>query len=314
MNRTLMLLVVLAGACDSTVGGDGQVDGSAGGGDAGMTADARQLPDAAPPVPQYAELWYSADDLLVYIPLDTATGQVDQFVSSAITSPLPLGQNMITMLDDGSLLGGRLSKDDDKTYFYHLPDPPRDGSAVTPVMLGVMPDNLMLEGLYTDCDGRVYGMDTGVDDSSADGNRLLRFTGDVLAGDFSYVVVSDLASASVADIDDMGPAIANNEIRDNPGLAIDTGTIHDFDFETGSGTQVATGGTWGIHALGKELFDDQVARLYVLSSDAELFEVDPVSFDLSPSLGTGPTPTDGAAGWSGLAGPLTECDSGFTVE
>lgn len=218
------------------------------------------------------------------------------------------------MLEDGSLVMGRLSKADFKTYFYHVPVPPRDGSAITPVPLGIMIDDLMLEGLYTDCDGRLYGMDTGVDDGSAEGNRLLRFTGDFLAGDFSYVVVSDLATATVADIDDMGPAIVNNEIRDQPGLAIDTGQVHAFDFETGSGTMVGTGGTWGIHALGKQLFTDSTARLYVLSSDAQLYEMDPVSYTTSPSLGTGPTPNEGNAGWSGLAGPLTECDSGFVVD
>ncbi len=311
MKLTLALILALAGACAHDMGnGDGTGDGGAGGdGDSGMGSQT----DAKVSAPQYAELWYSADTYLVYIPLDVDTGAAKPFVASPINGDLPLGQNAITMLDDGSLIGARLSKADSKTYFYYIADPPRDGSAVTPVPLGIMPDGLMLEGLYTDCDGRLYGMDTGVDDSSADGNRLLRFTGDFLAGDFSYIVISDLATADVADIDDMGPGIDNNEITDNPGLAIDTGNVYTFNYETGSGTPAGSGGTWGIHALGKDLFTDQLARLYVLTKDAELYEMDPVSYQLSGVLGTGPATAQGNAGWSGLAGPLTDCDSGFTI-
>jgi hypothetical protein len=224
-----------------------------------------------------------------------------------------VGQNAITMLDDGSLLGARLSRADDQSYFYHIAEPPRDGAEVTPERLGVMPGGIMVEGLYSDCEGRIYVMDTGADNSSSEGNRLLRFTSDVLSGDFEFDVVSDLASAVVADIDDMGPGIEDNQVTDNPGLAIDTGDIYDFNYETGTGTQVATGGTFGIHVLGGDLFSDGRTRLYVLSSDAELFEVDPETFSLSDVLMTGPEPDEGMRGWSGLAGPLTECDSGFTL-
>ena len=267
-----------------------------------------------PPVgpEQFSELWYAVDQQLVHISIDAADPSTITFQSSAMEGGFELGQNAITMLDDGSILGARLSQADDQTYLYHIAAPPRDGSAVTPTQLGVMPDGIMLEGLYTDCDGRVYGMDTGVDDVSADGNRLLRFTGNVAGGDFAFVVVSDLGTADVADIDDMSPGISQNEITDNPGLAIDTGTLYAFDYETGSGSQVATGGSYGMHALGGSLFGDGTSRLYVLSSDAELFEVDPNNFVLSPVLGTGPTPPEGVAGWSGLAGPLTDCESGFT--
>ncbi len=313
MKMFAIATVALAVACGSSTGGDG-ADSGTGSLDAAQSGDAIERPDAIPPVPIFAELWYSADDALVRIELDVDDGSVVAFTASAINGDLALGQNLITMLDDGSIVGGRLSKADGKTYFYHIPDPPRDGSAVTPVALGIMPDSLKLEGLYTDCDGRLYGMDTGVDDGSAAGNRLLRFTGDFLAGDFSYVVVSDLASATVADIDDMGPAIVANEIVDNPGMAIDSGQVYSFNFETGTGTMVGSGGTWGIHALGKELFSDSKARLYVFSSSAELFEMSPTTYSLSSVLGTGPATTAGAAGWSGLAGPLTDCDSGFTVE
>lgn len=263
---------------------------------------------------QFAELWYSVDQLLVRIELSPIDGSFVAITTSDVEGGLPLGQNAITMLDDGSLVGARLSTDDNLTYLYSIPEPPRDGSTVTPIALGVMTDDLMLEGMYTDCDGRIYGMDTGVDVTNAEGNRLIRFTGDVLAGDFSYVVVSDLATADVADIDDMSPGISGGLISDNPGLAIDTGDIYAFDYQTGTGTLVANGGSWGIHALGGPLFSDATSRLFVLSSVGELFEVDPVSFTLSGVLATGPTPAEGAAGWSGLAGPLTDCVTGFVPE
>src|SRR5690606_38617095 len=123
------------------------------------------------------------------------------------------------------------------------------------------------EALYTDCQGLVYLMDTGVDVGSAEGNRLLRFTGDFLAGDLSYEVITDLQMASVADIDDMGPGIDDmGEITDGNGFAIDSGQVYDFDYNTGTGTLLGPGGTWGIHALGGPLFDDDVARLYLLDS------------------------------------------------
>jgi len=260
---------------------------------------------------QFAELWYSVDQLLVRIELSPIDGSLVGMTTSDVQGGLPVGQNALTMLDDGSLLGARLSTDDDLTHFYYIADPPRDGSPVTPDPLGVMPDSLMLEGLYTDCDGRIYGMDTGSDVTNSDGNRLLRFTGDVVGGDFTFVVVSDLATADVADIDDMSPGIAGGTVTDNPGLAIDTGDIYDFDYQSGSGTLVAQGGTYGIHALGGPLFSDGISRLFVFSSQGELFEVDPSTFALSDVLGTGPTPTNGIAGWSGLAGPLTDCETGF---
>jgi hypothetical protein len=179
-----------------------------------------------------------------------------------------------------------------------------------------MPDKIMIEGLYTDCKGRLYAMDTGADDTSAQGNRLLRFTGNVTAGDYSVVQVSDLAAADVADIDDMGPGIsAENKIVDNPGLAIDTGHIYAFNYETGKGTQVAQAGTFGIHALGGSLFGDKRSRLYVMNSDAEFFELNPTTYASSAVLGTGPKPAQGDPGWSSLAGPLTDCaESGFVTQ
>lgn len=304
-----LALFVIAACGDAHVGnmsdaGNGSGDGDGGGGGA---------PDAME-VPQYAELWYAIDDQLVYIPLDPSNGNVVEFKSSTITGiSLAPGQSMLTMLPDGSLFAGRQDQEADETLLFHIPSPPRDGSPAAAVMLGVMPDGINLEGLYTDCDDRLYGMDTGVDVTSSEGNRLLRFTGNPIAGDFTFVVVSDLANAVVADIDDMSPGIENNEIHDNPGLAIDSGDVYEFDFETGTGTLAGSGGTWGIHALGKELFTDGQARLYVLASDAQLYRMDPQTYELSPSLGTGPSAVSQNPGWSGLAGPLTECDSGFII-
>lgn len=309
------LWVALVGcdcAAETGTNGDASADSSA---DSSTQPPDSSRPDSTAPSPAFdAELWYAVDDMLVYVEIDPDDGSVVQFVASNVVGGLEHGQNAITMLDDGSLLVARLARSDDQTHFYYFADPPRDGSDVTPMSLGIMPDAIMIEGLYSDCDGRIYAMDTGVDDTSSEGNRLLRFTGSVIAGDFAFVVVSDLSSADVADIDDMGPGINANQVTDNPGIAIDTSDLYAFNYETGTGTQVATGGTWGIHALGGDLFSDGRSRLYILSSDAELFEVDPGAFILSDVLGTGPPTTTGnPPGWTGLAGPLTECDSGFTL-
>ena len=100
------------------------------------------------------------------------------------------------------------------------------------------------------------------------------------------------------------------EITDGIGFAIDSGTVYEFDYNTGTGTLLGMGGTWGVHALGGPLFDDQVARLYIFNSDAELFGADPNTLALSPVLITGPEPDgDAEPGWSGITGPLTECES-----
>lgn len=262
---------------------------------------------------QAAELWYAVDHTLVHIALNS-DGSVAALQPSAMNGDFEVGQNAITVLADGALFGSRLSKATLTTSFYYIAEPPTDGSEVTPTPLGVMPDGIMIEGLYTDCDGRLYAMDTGSNETNAAGNRLIRFVGDVLSSDFSFDVVTDLSSADVADIDDMGPGIVDNEISDNPGLAIDSGKIHAFDYETGTGTLVGEGGSYGIHALGGALFGDGTSRLYVLSVDAELYEMNPDTFALSDVLTTGPTPPNGHAGWSGLAGPLTDCDSGFVIK
>lgn len=294
--------------------GTGAGSGNAGGGGGlpSLTASVGTGSPVDPPVAQYPELFYSVDDLLVRIELDASNGAPKPVQVSKLQVELPLGQNALTMLPDGSLLGARLSKADMQSYFYWIAAPPRDGGDVTPTVIGVMPSSIMVEGLYTDCEGRLYAMDTGSDDTDAVGNRLLRFTGDVKSGDFAFAVVSDLATADVADIDDMSPGIVDNAIIDNPGLAIDTGRIHAFNFETGTGSEVAQGGTYGIHALGGSLFQDGRSRLFVLSSNAELLELNPKTFAASAPLVVGPKPAEGIPGWSGLTGPLTHCESGFT--
>jgi len=258
-------------------------------------------------------LWYAVEDKLHYIELDPSDGTVVRLVTSTMTTPLIDGQNGLTMLDDGSLLGSR--EQAGETQLYHIPEPPTEPSSIEVTILGTMPDGLRIEGVYTDCWGRVYLMDTGADTTSADGNRLILLIGDYLAGDLSYEVITDLANASVADIDDMSPGIDDDgEITDGQGFAIDTGTVHDFDFTTGTGTSMGTGGTFGIHALGGPLFNDGVARLYLLDREAELYEADPQDLTLSPVLVTGPTPEgDADPGWSSLAGPLTECETSFPV-
>lgn len=83
---------------------------------------------------------------------------------------------------------------------------------------------------------------------SAAGNRLIRFTADYLVGDLSYEVITDLQNASVADIDDLGPGIdAMGEITDGQGFAIDSSSVYDFDYNTGTGTLLGAAGTYGVH-------------------------------------------------------------------
>lgn len=296
-----------------TSGGSSSGGSSSGGGpifDLGASWD---MP-VAPPLP-LPQLWYSVENLLVYIELSPADGTVAQLVTSTIvndpTIPGTINSCSLTMLPDGSLLGGRGI--DGQTRLFHIAQPPTDGGDVEVVMLGDMPDGIYIEALYTDCDGRVYLMDTGLDSVSSTGNRLLRFTGDYLAGDLTYEVITDLMVAVSADIDDMAPGLdGQGAVIDNPGLGIDSGSIYALDYTTGTGSMLGMGGTYGIHALGGPLFDDAVSRVYVLSVDAEVFEVDPVTLTLSPVLATGPSLASGnPPGDTGFAGPLTDCKTGF---
>ncbi len=264
---------------------------------------------AEPPDPLWVtpNLWYAVNDQIHYIELDPADGSVVQLVTSTITTPMIDGQNGITMLESGGLLLSRESAGG--TEIYSLPEPPTVASEIEVELLGTVPDGLRIEGLYTDCEGLVYLMDTGEDVSSEVGNRLLRFTGDYLAGDLAFEVITDLENASAPDIDDMGPGIdEDGEITDGQGFAIDSGTVYDFNYTTGTGTVVGNGGTFGVHALGGPLFDDETARFYIFNSDAELFEADPTTLELSDVLVTGPPSTGNlTAGHSGITGPLTEC-------
>lgn len=265
-------------------------------------------------------LWYSVDDALMYIEIDPADGSVVQLVHNQLVSDVPLfhGQNGLTMLEDGSLLGSRESAEG--TQIYHVPNPPTTpDTPAEALFLGMVPTDgmapLRIEALYTDCEGRVYLMDTGKDVGSADGNRLLRFTGSYLQGDLAFDVITDLENASVADIDDMSPGLVNGEVSDSIGFAMDSGVLWQIDYTTGTGMQLATtNGTWGIHVLGGPLFDDKQPRLYILSSGdtmtpAALMEVDLNDYSSSRPLVVGPNLNlqTGYNGWSGLAGPLTEC-------
>ncbi len=255
-------------------------------------------------------LWYSVENKLHYIEIDENDGTVVQLVTSTITTPLLDGFDGLTMLEDGSLLGSRVLQGMGTQIFYVV-DPPVEASSIEVEILGMVPDTLLIEALYTDCNGLVYLMDSGADLSSATGNRLIRFTGKYLNGDLNYEVITDLENASVADIDDLGPGIDKEGlITDGEGFAIDSGTVYSFNYVTGTGTELGKGGTWGSHALGGPLFVDNTARLYLLDVNAKLFEADPVTLALSPALVTGPKPDGNApGGWSGLTGPLTECES-----
>lgn len=261
-------------------------------------------------------LWYSVDDALVYIEIDPMDGSVVQLVHNQLVPDMPLwhGQNGLTMLEDGSLLGSRESEDG--TQIYHIPDPPITADTpATAVFLGIVPGEKQgdppprVEALYTDCEGKVYLMDTGSDVGSPDGNRLLRFTGDYLKGTLAFEVITDLENASVADIDDMSPGIVDGEISDGMGFAMDSSDLWRIDYTTGTGMKLdETDGTWGIHALGGPLFADLLPRLYILSSNAELMAVQLDDYSTTQLL-VGPDLMlqSGYNGWSGLAGPLTEC-------
>lgn len=261
------------------------------------------------------QLWYSVEDLLVYVELNRGDGKVAQLVTSTIKpNPSlagPVNSCGLTMLPDGSLLGSRGIAG--STRMFHVPDPPTVAGAIDVTILGMLPGKLYVEALYTDCEGRVYLVDTGVDGSSNEGNRLLRFTGDYLAKDFKYEVITDLQVAVSADIDDMAPGIdAQGLVIDNPGFGIDSGSVYALDYTDGSGTLLGMAGTYGIHALGKPMFDDDKSRLYILDVDANLYEADPKTLALSPVLATGPGLMSGnKPGNTGITGPLTDCRSGF---
>lgn len=292
--------------------------------DDGFIFDLGSPDDPDPVEPPTPSLWYAVSNMLVHIELDPAHGASAQANVHTITNDPPLlfddtVFSAITMLDDGSLLGARTTDepaDAQRTQLYHIPVLPTGGQTVQAVILGDLPNQIMIEALYTDCDGNVYLMDSGVDLGSSEGNRLLRFTGDFLNLDFSYAIITDLTNAMLEDIDDMSPGIdGNGDITDNPGLAIDTSNVYALDFtdNMGNGDFQGTAGTFGIHALGGALFDDGVSRLYVMDDDARLYLVTNLEdLTLSDPLVTGP-PVPGAPrrGMTGITGPLTDCVSAF---
>lgn len=262
-----------------------------------------------PPHPLWVNpnLWYSTDDRLNYIEIDPADGTVVQLVTSTITTPMISGQTGITMLESGGLLISRESAAG--TEIYYVEDPPTVATDLEVEVLGTVPDMLRIEALYTDCEGLVYLMDTGTDVVDTNGNRLIRFTEDYLAGDLSYEVITDLSVDTAPDIDDLGPGLdEDNELTDGRGFAIDSGTVYDFDYTTGTGTVVGGAGDYGVHVLGGPLFDDGEPRLYIFDIQAQLFEADTTTLALSDVLVQGPAATGNiAAGLSGITGPLTEC-------
>lgn len=272
--------------------------------------------DLPPGPPKMPRLYYSVEDLLVYIPINPADGTAMEPVVSTMDQNPTLGGGVnscsLTMLPDGSLLGGR-GIAPTGTRLFHVPDPPTVAGPVDIEILGTIPNGIYLEALHTACDGRVFMMDTGSDNVNNDGNRLLAFTGDVLAKQFAFEVITDLSTAVAPDIDDMSPGIdVGGNVIDNPGYGIDSAEIYALDYVTGTGNLLGEAGTYGIHALGGDLFDDGVSRLYVLDIDANLYEADPVTLALSPVLTTGPSLASGnPPGNTSLAGPLTDCRTGF---
>jgi choice-of-anchor A domain-containing protein len=154
-------------------------------------------------------------------------------------------------------------------------------------------------------------MDTGHDETSNVGNRLLLFTGDILSGDLSFSVIAPLAGAVAADVDDMGPGInADGEITDNPGFVIDTGRVYNFNFEDGTGGYLFNAGTYGIHAIDGSHFNDGAARLYVLNRAGNIYQVNPSTGAILRNLGRGPV-----LGEAGLGGTLaTVCVPGMNID
>lgn len=262
-----------------------------------------------PPDPLWVNpnLWFSTESRLNYVEIDPADGTVVELVSSTVTTPMIDGQTGITMLESGALILSRESAAG--TEIYYVEDPPTVASEIEVVVLGMVPDSLRIEALYTDCEGLVYLMDTGTDVVNTNGNRLIRFTGDYVAGDLSYEVITDLSIGNAPDIDDLGPGIdKDGEVTDGQGFAIDSGTVYDFNYTEGNGIALGSAGTFGVHVLGGPLFDDDTARLYIFDIDAQLFEADPATLDLSDVLVTGPGTIAGTpGGLSGITGPLTEC-------
>ncbi len=174
-------------AGDADMGDDADADADADAGDDdGMKFDLPTGEDddggtnQPPPGPfhDHPNLWYSAGELLVYIELNPADGTVSQLVAHELENVTGLdvasSESGLTMLSDGTLLGAKLHSGDGRTEIYRIAMPPEGNASqtITPEFIGNMPDDIMVEGLYTGCEDRLYAMDTGVNVSSAEGNRL----------------------------------------------------------------------------------------------------------------------------------------------
>ena len=283
--------------------------------DAGAPAegvDGGDSPETVVPEPfTGAELWLSAEDWLVRAPLGPLGG-VERYEFYPMPADVPQGMTSLTRLPGGGLLMSRTTSA--TTLFYIVPEPPRDddGREVSVMALGNILGDLLVEGLFTACDGDVYVFDSGTDtDTTMGGGRVLRFTGQVTLGEYATEVTRDFGDPS-PDYDDLGPAIVDNELVDSPMLAIDTGAVHSVDVAEGTSTVVVPDvrAGLGVHALGRTYFDDDQARLYVLSRIGDVVGVDPET-GASQTLIEWPDRTDEFRAFSGLGGSLTDCTTGL---
>ncbi len=266
-----------------------------------------------------AIMWYGHESRLVCIQL-SSDGQTAYFTESPLLqengNPMPSNTfTSLTMLQDGSLILGTITGNSWPfvSKLYHIKSPQCNGNTSYAKLLGTMPDQIGIEALYTDASNRIYAMDTGEQVSSREGNRLLRFTGDVLNGDFQFEVITDL-SLSVPDIDGLGPGInkTNGWVVDTPGFAMDTYNVYNVDYVTGTFSYVGSSdGVYAIHAINGSWFSDGKSRLYVISGIPQageklstLYEINPDTGKTLLTLGSGPSGT-------GLTGPLPPGPSDF---
>lgn len=279
------------------------------GADGAAWAEDRPPADTGDVVAVGPELWFSVENSLVRVPL-TADGRAERFEVHPLVAGIPGGMTSLTVLPDGGLLMARSPLGITATTFYHLPQPPRtdDGTQVSPIVLGEVLGDILVEGVLTTCDGTLYVMDSATD-PDAPGSRVLRLTGDVTQGENGTAVARDLGPTA-PDFDDMAPNVVNNELVDNPGLVIDTGTLYQLDIPAGEFASVREGlnGGLGVHTLGRQFFADDRARLYVISRVGDLFAVDPVTYE-SELLLQWPDRSDTFRAFTGLAGSLTPCSS-----
>jgi PKD repeat protein len=260
-----------------------------------------------------AIMWYGWESRLVCVQV-SIDGLTADFTESPLIQengdPMPSTAFLsLTMLEDGSLLFATETGSTKPfvSRLFHIQDPQCDGTTSYAKFLGIMPDDIGIEALYTDALGRIYIMDTGQQHSSTTGNRLLRFTGDVVMGDFAYEVVGP--SHSVPDMDGLGPGIDKTTgwVVDTPGFGIDSYDFYDVDYETGTYSLIGTTvGPYAIHAINGSFFSDGKSRLYTITgipqigqTSSTLYEIDPDTGATLRNLGSGPSGT-------GLTGSLAK--------